>query len=292
VVEPGDAPHPVVARHLTLDQLPPAVAERLSFASAAPRRLRKGGMPDAVRDELAHLWDGVVADVYDEVAGLRRFRALGPSTVERALRRIAERVLETERLVIHLAVQHPMSRGRRGRHVALAGLGGASAAAAEELTVVTSAGTAAAVAILTAVAGEVFETYVAASARTREYQRAGRSPDADAVLADLAESAGYASSVGRRANQAMAHEAAAWMGELLVTRTATRFSRALVPVAGVALGGGLSMFNVRRVADLPLRPPSEDELIRMARDLVADRPTSAAPPPPPPELHEDQGRGP
>ena len=83
--------------------------------------------------------------------------------------------------------------------MALAGLGGASAAAAEELALFGSFGTAAAVAILTAVVGEVFETYVAASARTREYQRAGRSPDPDVVLTDLAEAAGYATSVGRRA---------------------------------------------------------------------------------------------
>jgi len=259
------------ARHLELSDLPPAVAERLAFERAAPRRLRGDRLPEPLRDELAHLWDGIVADVYDEVTGLRRREALGTKTVERALRRVGDRVLDAERVVIFTAVHHPMTRGQAGRHVALAGVGGASAAAAEEIAIVSSVGTAAAVAILTAVVGEVFETYVAASARTRAYQRVGRSPDPNVVLTDLAESAGYATSVGRRASSTLAHDAAAWLSDLVIHRTATRFTRALVPVAGVALGAGLSMFNVRRVTRLPLRPPAEDELLRLAEDIMSDR---------------------
>ena len=261
----------IPARHLELSDLPPAVAERLTFDRAAPRRLRGDRLPAPLRDELAQLWDGIVADVYDEVTGLRRREALGTKSVERALRRVGDRILDAERVVIFTAVHHPMTRGRTGRHVALAGVGGASTAAAEEVAIVTSVGTAAAVAILTAVVGEVFETYVAASARTREYQKAGRSPDPDVVLTDLAESAGYASSVGRRASSSLAHDAAAWLSDLVIHRTATRFTRALVPVAGVALGAGLSMFNVRRVARLPLRPPAEEELLRLADDIMSDR---------------------
>ena len=155
--------------------------------------------------------------------------------------------------------------------MALAGVGGASAAAAEELALFGSVGTATAAAILTAVVGEVFETYVAASARTRAYQRAGRSPDPDVVLTDLAEAAGYATSVGRRATPAMARDAAGWLSDLMLRRTAVRFSRALVPLAGVAIGAGMSMFNVRRVSRLALRPPAPDEVIRLAEDIVSDR---------------------
>jgi len=269
---PAPAPGPGnPARHLELSDLPPAVAERLTFERAAPKRLRGDRMPEPVREELSQLWDGIVADVYDEVAGLRRREALGTKTVERALRRVSDRILQAERVVIFAGVHHPMTRGQVGRHVALAGLGGASAAAAEEVAIVTSVGTAAAVAILTAVVGEVFETYVAASARTREYQKAGRSPDPDVVLTDLAETAGYATSVGRRASSTLAHDAAAWLSDLVIHRTAVRFTRALVPVAGVAIGAGLSMFNVRKVARLPLRPPAEDELLRLADDIMSDR---------------------
>ena len=109
-------------------------------------------------------------------------------------------MLQAERVIIFAAVHFPLTSERPNRHLALAGLGGASAAAAEELAIVSSVGTAAAVAILTAVVGEVFETYVAASARTGEYRRAGRSPDPDIVLTDLAEPAGYGH-LGRSARQ-------------------------------------------------------------------------------------------
>ena len=269
VVPEPDGHTPV--RHLELSDLPPAVAERIRFDHAAPRRLRGDRLPEPVRDELQQLWDGVVADVYDEVAGLRRYRGLSSSTVERVLVRVGDRILQAERVIIFAAVHYPLTSDRSSRHVALAGLGGASAAAAEELALLGSFGTAAAVAILTAVAGEVFETYVAASARTREYQRAGRSPDPDVVLTDLAEAAGYATSVGRRATPAMARDAAGWLSELVLVRTASRFSRALVPLAGVAIGAGMSMFNVRRVSRLALRPPAPDELIRLAEDIVSDR---------------------
>ena len=185
------------------------MAERLRFDRAAPRRLRNERLPEPVREELSQLWDGVVADVYDEVAGLRRYRGLSSATVERVLRRVGDRVLQAERVIIFAAVHYPLTSDRSSRHVALAGVGGASAAAAEELALFGSVGTATAAAILTAVVGEVFETYVAASARTRAYQRAGRSPDPDVVLTDLAEAAGYATSVGRRATPAMARDAAA-----------------------------------------------------------------------------------
>ena len=92
----------------------------------------------------------------------------------------------------------------------------------------------------------------------------------DVVLTDLAEVAGYANSVGRRATPPMARDAAAWLSELIVRRTASRFSRSLVPLAGVAIGAGWSMFNVRRVTRLPLRPPAPDELLRLADDIMND----------------------
>jgi hypothetical protein len=258
------------ARHLQLSDLPPAVAERIRFDRAAPRRLRSDKLPAPVRDELSQLWDGVVADVYDEVAGLRRTRSLSTSAVERVLARVADRILQAERVIIFAAVHYPLSSDKAGRHLALAGLGGASAAAAEEIALFGSFGTATAVAILTAVMGEVFETYVAASARTRQYVQAGRSPEPDLVLIDLAQTAGYATSVGRRATPAMARDAAGWLGDLVIVRTASRFSRAIIPLAGVAIGAGMSVFNVRKVTKLALRAPAADEVRRMAEDVIND----------------------
>jgi hypothetical protein len=255
---------------MELSDLPPAVAERLQFDRAAPRRLRSEKMPPAVQEELRELWDGIAADVYDEVAGLRRTKGLSSATVERALARVADRLLQAQRVVIFAAVHYPLKGERPGRHIAVAGVGGGSAAAAEAVAVYGSFGTAAAVAILSAVVGEVFETYVAASARTRQYLKAHRSPDPDVVLTDLAEAAGYSASVGRRASAKMARDAASWLGEMLAKRTASRFARGLVPVVGVALGAGMSAWNVRKVTGHPLRPPAPDELLRLADDIVND----------------------
>ena len=39
----------------------------------------------------------------------------------------------------------------------------------------------------------------------------------------------------------------------------------------MAIGAGVSMFNVRKVSKLALRPPAPDELIRLAEDIVSDR---------------------
>ena len=258
------------SRHLELSDLPTAVADRLRFDKAAPRRLRSDKMPPAVQQELQLLWDGIAADIYDEVAGLRRRKSLSSKTVEQALMRVADRLLQAERVVIFAAVHYPLKGEKSGRHIAVAGVGGGSAAAAEALAVYGSFGTAAAVAILSAVVGEVFETYVAASARTRQYMAVQRSPDPDIVLTDLAEAAGYSMSLGRRASPKLARDAAEWMGEKLAKRTASRFARGLVPLVGVALGAGMSAWNVRSVTQHPLRPPAPDELLRLADDIMND----------------------
>src|SRR3954451_16674773 len=153
-------------RHQTLRDLPPAVASRIEFDQAAPRRLRQSNLPVEVQDELRDLWNGIAADIYDEVAGLRRRKAFSRATVERSLGRVARRLLQAERVVIVTAVHYPVPGDKEWRHVATAAAGGATAAIAEEVAAVGSLGTATSVAITAAVVGEVFESYVAASVRT------------------------------------------------------------------------------------------------------------------------------
>lgn len=270
----GAAPVPAAgaapARHVELASLPPAIADRLRFERAAPRRLRSDKLPDAVRDELEDLWDGIVADVYDEVAGLRKTKALSRDTVERALMRVADRLLQAERVVIVAGVHYPIKGSRAWKHVAVAGAGGGGAAAVQEVSTFATFGTATTVAIVSAVVGEVFETYVAASARSRQYLAAQRSPDPATVVVDLAEASGYGDSAGRRATVQAAHSAATWLGEQVVRRTATRFARGIVPVVGIGVGAGMSALGVRRVTKLPLRPVSELEVRRLAEEVLGD----------------------
>ncbi|MEZ5205941.1 MAG: hypothetical protein R2690_02915 [Acidimicrobiales bacterium] len=158
-------------RPLSLQDLPPAIAAKLQFDAAAPKRLRTADLPAPVAEELRQLWDGIVADVYDQVAGVSRRKALGRDQVQQVLQRVASRVVHAERVLIVAAVHAPVPASAEWKHVAMAGAGGAGAAFAEELAVLGSAGTAVTVAIVAAVAGEVLETYVAASARTVQYER-------------------------------------------------------------------------------------------------------------------------
>src|SRR5690606_6166489 len=94
----------------------------------------------------------------------------------------------------------------------------------------------------------------------------------DLVVADLAESTGLTAAFGRRASIDLSREAIRWLDEQLVRRTSRRFARGHIPVAGVAIGAGLSSNGVRRVVNLPLRAPSEDELLRLAQQVVDDDP--------------------
>jgi hypothetical protein len=265
------ASHPEVpARHLELSDLPPGVADRLRFERAAPKRLRDEQLPAEVRDELAALWDGIVADVYDEVAGLKRRRAFGRAQVQQVLERVRTRFLQAERVVIIGAVHRPLGGDADWRHVAAGGAGGAASAVAEEIAAYGTVGTATTTAIVAAIAGEVLETYIAASARVQQYRRAGRRPDPGLIVTDLAQAAGYGDAAGRRASNRVARDAATWLGEALITRTSKRFARGLLPVVGVAIGGATSALSVRRVTNLALRPPSEDEVLRLASDVVTD----------------------
>ncbi len=266
VPRPGSA----ASRHLTLHDLPPAVAERLRFANAAPRRLRSERLPPEIRRELEDLWDGVVADVYDEVAGLRRTKAFGRDVVMRVLSRVADRLLQAERVVIFTAVHHPITARRGGTHVAVAAVGGGASAAVEELASFGTAGTATTVAIVSAIVGEVFETYVAASARAQQFRDQRWPADPNAILIDLAEVAGYGESADRRATTVLGREAAAFLGDALIKRTASRFARGLIPLVGVAVGAGYSAHNISRVRALALRPPSKEAVEGLVRDLIND----------------------
>jgi len=270
VPRPGGTGAPLPDRHVELSSLPPAIANRLRFEKAAPRRFRSSSLPDVVRDELEGLWDGIVADVYDEVAGMRKTKALSRETVERALMRVADRLLQAERVVIVAGVHYPVAGTRPWKHAIVAGAGGGGAAAVQEVATFAPFGTATTVAIVSAVVGEIFETYVAASARTRQYQEAQRIPDPASVVIDLAEAAGYGNSAGRRATVRAAQDAATWLGEQVVRRTATRFARGIVPVVGVGVGAGMSALGVRRVTKLALRPVSELEVRRLAEEVMGD----------------------
>jgi hypothetical protein len=276
-------------RQLTLADLPPHLAERLRFDRAAPRRLRNDALPAEVRDELRKLWDGAVADVVDELTGLRRTKALRREHVQRALRRIADRVLHAQQVVILAGVHRPFEPRRGPGHASLAAASGGGGALASELAAIGSFGTAAAVSVLTAATSDVLETYLAASSRSVQYRQAGRPTDTGAILADLAEAHGETTLASRRATLGVIRQAAASLADRLVPRVASRFTRGIVPVVGVGFGAGASALGMRRLERLPLRPMSETEVMAAAEDILTEQrddsdtrpPLPPVPPPPP-----------
>lgn len=269
---PPPGGHPVAGgRHLTLGDLPPHLAERLRFDRAAPKRWRSDALPAEVRDELRSLWDGAMADVADELTGLRRTKALRREHVERALHRIAGRVLHAQQVVILAGVHRPYEPRRGPGHTTVAALGGGGGALASEAAALGSFGAGAAVAVVTAAASDVLETYLAASSRSLQYRHAGRPADTGAVLADLAEAQGDTALGSQRATLQVVRTAAASLAERLVPRVGSRFSRGILPVVGVGIGAGTSAANLRRLERLPLRPMSETEVLAAAEDLLAER---------------------
>ena len=275
-------------RALSLDELPPALADKLRFDRAAPKRLRRDEVPAEAREVLGNVWDAVVAEVWDEVAGTPRRKLFDRDRVAAVLARVAGTLQQGERALIVAAVYYPLPGDSGWKQAAAAGVGSAGAAAAGGLAVVGSAGTGAAVAVTTAVVGELFETYAAASARTQQYRRAQRSPDPALVAADLAEALGWEDGHGRRMDRELTTRALGWLSRTVTTRTGARLARGLLPVAGAVASGSLASRDVLRVARLELRPPAEDELARLAGALADEAPVDPfaeqgrfLPPPPP-----------
>jgi hypothetical protein len=269
-VEPMESQVREWTRHLTIADLPPAVGSKVAFDEAAPRRLRSEGIPPEAQQIFREVWDDIVGDVYDEMAGRSRRQLFDKEVITRVMQRIALRMQRAERGLIVAAVHAPLPGDRVWKHIGLAGAGAGTGAAAEEVAAYFSAGTGATIAVSSAALAELFETYVAASARTRQYQRAGRSADPELVSTDLAESIGYSGATGRRTDVDVSRAALAWLARELVGRTSARFMRGLVPVMGVALNAGNAGRNVRRVVKLPLRPPSRDEVWRQAEGIMLE----------------------
>lgn len=275
----GPGPHPVPAgepRHLELADLPADLVRKLSFERAAPRRLRRADLPAETREVVAGVWDAIVADVWDELAGAPRRTLFDRERMAEVLGRVADTAQQGERALIVAAVHHPLPGAASWKQATVAGLGAAGSATVAGVVAVGSAGTGAAVAVAAAVVGELLETYVAASARTHQYRQARRAPDPALVASDLAEALGEPGLADRRVDRELTARALAFLARTLVPRASGRFARALVPVAGAVAAGGMASRDVLRVTGLPLRPPNESEVARMADELRTE--------PPPPDV--------
>lgn len=228
-------------------------------------------MPDEARQVFHDLWGDIIGDIYDEMAGRNRRQLFDREVINRVLARVAVRMQQGERALITAAVYAPLPGDREWKHIGVAGLGAGAGSVVEEAAAYLSAGTGATIAVASAILGELFETYVAASARTIQYRREGRSPDPELIATDLAESLGFSGSIGRRTNSELTRSVVSYLSEQLLVRTSARFARGLLPLMGIALNAGTSGRNIRRVVKLAMREPSEQEVMRHAQNIMLER---------------------
>ena len=113
---------------------------------------------------------------------------------------------------------------------------------------------------------ELYETYVAASARTQQYRAAERDPDHVRIAVDLADAWTH-----RRTEQIAARQFVDCALERLERRLAIRSWRRLLEaisvVVGVVWAAGSTTRALTKVLRLPMRPADEEELKRMAEKL-------------------------
>jgi hypothetical protein len=261
-------------QHTELSDLPEGLADQLSFEQAAPAALRNDKrFPPEVRGLFEEIWDGIVADVYVELIheqqkGRKRGQFSRP-TIRRIMQRVSDRLHRSQAALIVAGVYYP-APGSPTAHSVAAGATGGVLAGVEEVVAYSSAGPAAATAVTAAMLAELLDTYLAASARTRQYQRWGRSPSAELIATELARARGV-DHHARRASTASMRAMLRQLGENLVARTGRRFFRGLIPAVGIAINAVSSGNDVRRIARLEPAAIDTEE---------AERLRDEAPPPP------------
>lgn len=277
-------PHPEPQRRpARLDDLTPELAERLRYERAAPLAARQPSLPPEVRGQLERIWNALVAELALSYDGVPWRQARRPSGFEERLRRLRPLLDHAERAMVFLGTHHPVPGGRPWAHTAVAAGASGGMTAVDQLLAVGSAGAGFAAFAATAVVAELLEVYVAASARARQYERVGRSPDAALVALDLAEVWGGASLAGRSSRRRALLPALTSLTERLVRRSVTRFTKGLVLVGGVAWAAVASGRTIHQVTARPLPPVDPEEAARLARQASEDW-LLADPGPDPPAL--------
>jgi hypothetical protein len=252
--------------HTELADLPQEVADQLAFEVAAPAGLRKGKRyPPEVRTLMSEIWDGIVADVYvelvNEAAKGKKRGHFNRTTIRRIMGRVSDRLHRSQAALIVAGVYYPAPGGPGAQAVA-AGAAGGALAGIEEVVAYTSAGPAAAAAVTAAMISELLDTYLAASARTRQYQKWGRSPSAELIATELARARG-AEFTTNKASRASMRALLRRMGDDLVRRTGARFFRGLIPAVGIGINAVVSGRDVQRIAKLEPAPIDAEEAERL-----------------------------
>jgi hypothetical protein len=247
----------------------PHVPPQLAFDRAAPRLIRNNDrLPAEAREAFRHVWDGIVVEVADHFHRHSYREARKPKNLRALLHRLEGLLNQAQELVIVCGTYWPLPGTPTTQAVVATG-GTAAVTGAEQVVAFGSAGTAATSVIATSLLLEIYETYVAASARTRQYRDAQRDPDHVQIAIDLANAWS-----NKRTERIMARQFIDTALRRLERRLAIRAWRGVMEaislVVGVLWAAGSTTRAMSQVLRLPMAPADEDELARMTARLRAD----------------------
>jgi hypothetical protein len=263
---PDDAPPPARISHDVAKLAWPKVAPQFAWDRAAPRVLRNNDrLPAEAQEAFKHIWDGIVVEVgqYFDTHSYREARK--PKNLKALLARMRGLLNQAQELAIVCGTYWPLPTSPTTQAVVATG-GTAAVTGAEQLVGIGSVGMAATGVVASALIIEIYETYVAASARTKQYRAAQRDPDHVRIAVDLADAWSH-----RRTEEiAMRQFVDAALERLemrLAIRSWRRVLEAVSLVVGVVWAAGSTSLAMRKVLKLPMRPADEEELKRMAEKL-------------------------
>jgi hypothetical protein len=191
-----------------------------------------------------------------------------PKNLKALLRRLEHLLNDAQELMIVCGTYWPMPGGS-ARHIAVATGGSAGVTGIDQAIAFGSAGVAATTVVTTSLVLEIFETYMAASARTQQYRAAQREPDHLRIAVDLADAW-----AGRRREQIFVRQfvdlALERLEKRLAMRAWGRIMESISLIVGVVWAGGSSARAMSRVLKLPMLPADEEELERLAARIKAD----------------------
>jgi hypothetical protein len=247
----------------------PAVPPQLAFDKAAPKILRNNDqLPVQAQEAMRQIWDGIVVETSRHFSQYGYREARKPKNLKALLRRLERLLNDAQELMIVCGTYWPMP-GSATRLATIATGGSAGVTGVEQAITYGSAGVAATSVVTSSLIIELFETYMAASARTQQYRAAQRDPDHYRIAVDLADAW-----AGRRREQIFTRQfvdiALERLEVRLMARAWTRLMEAISAVVGIVWAGGSTVRAMSRVLRLPMRPADEEELARMAARIKPD----------------------
>ena len=251
----------------------PRVPPQFAFDNAAPRIIRNNDrLPVEAREAFRHVWNGVVVEVADHFNRYSYRDARKPKNLKKLLHRLEGLLNQAQELMIVCGTYWP-TPGTPATQAVIATSGSVAITGVEQAVAYGSAGMAATSVVASSLLLELYETYAAASARTRQYRDAHRDPDHVLIAVDLAN-AWRNRRTEQIATRQFVDTALGQLEKRLAIRSWHKIVEAASLVVGMVWAAGSTTRAMSKALRQPMVPADEAELARLRERLHADgRPT-------------------